>query len=90
MSNTTLEVQQAIVQQVIDVFGSQAALGKAIGIDQSAVSLWKQKGIIPTRRQREIIDISRTMHAEGQIKSVVEPNDFFELRPAATAVPDAA
>lgn len=82
---TDLEVQQAIVQQVIDVFRSQAALGKACGCDQSAVSLWKAKGMIPTKRQRRIIEESKRLYAEGAISRPIEPKDFFELRPEKAA-----
>jgi DNA-binding transcriptional regulator YiaG len=43
------------------LFGSQIALARLCGCSQSTVAGWKQRGIVPARRQRQILDIARSM-----------------------------
>lgn len=43
------------------LFGSQIALARLCGCAQSTVAGWKQRGIVPARRQRQILDIARSM-----------------------------
>lgn len=42
------------MQDLIDHFGSQAAVAKAVGTSDQVVSAWKVKGRIPIGRQYEI------------------------------------
>lgn len=82
--NVTPE-QQAIVQQIIGVFNTQEILASHLGIDQSTVSGWLKRGVIPARRQAQIMELSKALVAQGKLPCVVTPEDFFKLRETAQA-----
>jgi len=46
-------------KQAIDHFGTQVALAAALGITQSSVAEWLQKGRIPWPRQFQIQHVTR-------------------------------
>lgn len=90
MALKVLTDEQRIVQQVIEIFGTQETLARHLRIDQSAVSLWKLKGIIPARRQRQIIEISKLLCRSKKIKRSVKPDDFHVLKNAQDAPQESA
>ena len=59
------------VQGIIDKFGSQTALAEELGIDQSAVSGWKRTGLIPAKRQQQLLDLAEQKDID------LSPADFF-------------
>jgi ParB-like chromosome segregation protein Spo0J len=73
--------EKDIVQQVIDVFWTQDRLARLLGVDQSSVSGWLNRGTIPAKRQKQIIEISKTLAAEGKINRALMPDDFHRLQP---------
>lgn len=60
------------VDRVISKFGSIRAVAETLGIDRSAVSLWKQTGYVPTKRQRELLVAAREKGID------LQPADFFD------------
>jgi UDP-4-amino-4,6-dideoxy-N-acetyl-beta-L-altrosamine transaminase len=60
------------VARIIEKFGTQGVLAAAIGIDPSAISHWKRRGLIPAHRQRQILE------AATHRGIAVSPADFFE------------
>jgi UDP-4-amino-4,6-dideoxy-N-acetyl-beta-L-altrosamine transaminase len=60
------------VARIVEKFGTQGALAEAIGIDPSAISHWKRRGLIPAHRQRQILE------AATHRGIAVSPADFFE------------
>lgn len=65
------------VARIVEKFGTQGALAEAIGIDPSAISHWKRRGLIPAHRQRQILE------AATRRGIPVSPADFFEPRDGA-------
>lgn len=63
----------AVVARIIEKFGGPTKLGAEIERDQSTISHWKRKGIIPAREQPRILDAARRMGID------LTPNDFFDL-----------
>lgn len=57
--------------KIIRVFGTQKALANALQIDQSTVSQWKRRGLIPTNRIKEILACTKHLDAS------LTPADFF-------------
>ena len=59
------------VENVIRKFGSQQRVAELLGIWQTAVSGWVRRGVIPTKRQEELLSIARREGVE------LGPADFF-------------
>lgn len=62
-----------IVDRIIAKFGSQAAVAKAAGVTQAAVSQWRTGKFIPSRRQQRILNAAREQGID------LSPSDFFDL-----------
>ncbi|GBD45122.1 Crotonyl-CoA reductase [bacterium HR40] len=60
------------VERIIRKFGSQQRVAELLGIWQTAVSGWIRRGVIPTRRQAELLAIARREGID------LRPEDFFE------------
>lgn len=63
-----------IVDFLVQFYGSQAALGKAIGIAQPSVNRWKQNNRVPMLRAQAIIE-----DAKGR-GFPIKPEHFFGER----------
>lgn len=76
-----LAARQAEVQRIIDHFGTQQALAKAIypSVHQTTVWLWKANGDIPPERHVPIIEASKALVAEGQKPQPLSLRDFVNL-----------
>ncbi len=59
-------------EQIIQRFGGMLALSRALGHRHpTTVQGWKQRGIIPARRQREVLEAARVLEVP------LSPEDFF-------------
>ena len=48
------------LEQAVEHFGSQAKVAEALGISESAVSKWKERGgIIPIKVALKLVDMTR-------------------------------
>ena len=52
------------MEQIIEFFGSKAALARALGVEKPSVSYWLENGLPP----RRAIEIERL--TEGKIKAI--------------------
>jgi D-beta-D-heptose 7-phosphate kinase/D-beta-D-heptose 1-phosphate adenosyltransferase len=69
-------------QRIIASFGGVTALARALGHrGPTTVQGWKQRGLIPARRQQQVLDAGQALGIS------ITPQDFFEI---ATAAPAAA
>jgi hypothetical protein len=62
------------VDRIIDQFGGLRSMAATGGWPVTTVQYWKQEGLIPARRQQEVMDVGR---ANG---IPLEPSDFFDLQ----------
>jgi 3,4-dihydroxy 2-butanone 4-phosphate synthase/GTP cyclohydrolase II len=67
-------------ERVIAKFGNQSTLAKLIGKRQSTVQHWARTGTIPTRRQKQLLDLAR---AKG---ITLTAEDFFPPPPVADTI----
>lgn len=58
-------------KKVIEKFGGQTALARLLGINQSAISYWVKKGVIPAKWHSQLLDIA------DQNDVHLEPADFI-------------
>ncbi len=65
------------IQDLINHFGSQAAIARALGTSDQVVSAWKAKNRIPIGRQYEIQILTA-----GKLRAVA-PQDTERQQPAA-------
>ncbi len=66
------------ITRIVDLFGGQTALAKALGTKQSTVWEWTRKGTVPSSRIPEIIRAGAEQHPPINL----QPNDFFDMRAA--------
>lgn len=62
-----------IFQKIKDVFGSQSALARRLGLEPMAVSQWKSRGRIPAERCREISRLSDGRILPHEIRPDIYP-----------------
>ena len=65
-------MRENTIDYIVSKFGNQTELAKLLGINQSAISQWKKAGLIPSRRQKTILDVAKTQGID------LKPSDFFE------------
>lgn len=61
-----------VVERIIEKFGSQEAVAKAVGVTQPTVSYWKETGFIPARRQEQLLQAARDKQID------LTEADFFQ------------
>jgi len=61
------------IDDLFRLFGSQIALARLCGCAQSTVAGWKQRGIIPARRQRQILSIAKRMGLKVTAEDLIAP-----------------
>src|SRR5690349_14845256 len=61
------------VRRIAAQFGGVTAMARHVGVGQATVSEWVEKGIIPSRRIRQVIEAGRRMSPQV----ILQPNDFF-------------
>jgi hypothetical protein len=61
------------VRRIAGQFGGVTAMARHVGVGQATVSEWVEKGIIPSRRIRQVIEAGRRMSPQV----ILQPNDFF-------------
>ena len=47
--------------EIIDKFDGTRAMAKTLGIAPSTVQSWKDSGVIPARRQRDVLDAAQRL-----------------------------
>jgi hypothetical protein len=62
-------------KRIVEVFGSQASLARAIGRKQSSVWNWTKAGFISSRSIPEIIEAAARLDPPVLLR----PDDFFDL-----------
>jgi len=62
----------AHASKIIETFGGTRAMASAIGLPPSTVQSWKDSGVIPAKRQQDVLDKARELGKE------LSPADFFD------------
>ena len=57
--------------RIIEKFGGTRPAAQALGVPTSTVQSWKQSGVIPARRQPDVLKIARERNIP------IEPADFI-------------
>lgn len=60
------------VDLILERFGTQGRLARALGLPPSTVSAWRVAGRIPAQHQEAVLSAARRLYI------VLEPADFFE------------
>lgn len=71
-------------KKVIEKFGGQSALARLLGINQSAISYWVKKGLIPAKWHGQLLDVARRSGI------MLAPADFIATEDAAPPMTVAA
>jgi hypothetical protein len=59
--------------KIIEKFGGRKNMAKALGVPLTTVQYWDEQGVIPTRRQGEVL------HGAAENGIDLNPADFFDL-----------
>ena len=51
--------QKEKVNRLIDAFGSQSGLARAIGVTPQAVQKWARRGVVPAPRVKDVVVLAR-------------------------------
>lgn len=62
------------MDDLFKLFGGQTALARLLGCAQSTVAGWKQRGIIPARRQRQLF------RAAKNLRLPVSADDLLKMK----------
>lgn len=63
------------VGTIVDRFGGQNALARAVGVRQSTVWAWVQRGLVPSERIPQVIRAGKQLSPPVKLR----PDDFFDL-----------
>lgn len=61
------------INDILRLFGSQQALARLIGCGQSTIAGWKQRGVIPARRQRQVLHAARKLGLRLTADDLIAP-----------------
>lgn len=63
------------IEQIVAKFGGQTAMARKIGVGQTSVWEWIEKGLVPSRRIPQIIEAGRRLDPP----LLLTANDFFVI-----------